>query len=638
MSAEIPFFLDVTVTLPGVKFLQVRRWTLTEALNAWPEMTVEVFGDEPDIDMTALLGQSACVELREAAVPRFDGVVRHVEQQLLDLGSASLFVLTIVPRPWLLTKRSGHRIFQDRTALQIVADVLAPYGAEMDAPEGIILQRALPAYEYRVQCGETDHDFVARLLAEHGLVSLWSPNAEGKRRWIVTDDTTAGSAEIVLPYRPASGALSCTDPHVTAATVVAQLCSSEARLRDYDPRKPAFLLERRHVSADGVEVEGPLSRYDFGVGRFDDERKGEVLAQRRLEELRARSRVYRWEASLALRPGMRVRLEDHPRDDANGDFVVVSARSEVEKGRRTHVAEVVPADQPWRPAPIPKPRIHGTQTAFVVGAPGKEIDVDAEARIAVHFVWDTRPEGASRRVRIATPWAGLDRGFWTLPRVGDEVVVAYLDGDPDQPLVVGSVHNAVAPPALPMPACERQSWWRSRSTPGGEGYNAILMQDTAGDEILALYAERDHFTFVGRRSQTTIGEDEIVQVKGSRTVRVGGGANPGAGDVTTAAAGASSLTAKTIALHSTADMEILCDGSRTDTTTSLHAVGAGNLVMAGVASATLSGGTVGVYAQGDGGTIEVEAAAQIELRVGGSSIRITPDKITLSAPLIELNP
>jgi len=630
MSAVISLFLNVTVSLPKVSFAKVRRYTLADALNAIPEMTVEVFGMDPDLDMADLVGQAASVHLDEPAVPSFDGIVRHVEQRSLDTAGVSIYTLTIAPRPWLTTERGGHRIFQDRTALEIVSDVLAPYGDAMDKPEGVILQHVLPTYEYRVQCGETDHDFLFRILSEHGLSSYWSPDAKGQRRWIVTDDLSAGNADIEVPYRPASGALAATGPHVSSAAVHARLCSSEARLRDYDYRKPAFRLEQRCIAGDVVEAEDALNRYSFAVGRFEDDEDGGVLAARRLEQARSKSRTYRWEASFAMRPGMRIRLHDHPRDDANGDFLVVSAWTEVDSQARKHVAEVVPAQLRWRPEVLPKPRIHGTQTAFVVGAPGKEIDVDKKGRLSVHFHWDTRKGGASRRLRVAMPWTGTNRGFWTSPRVGDEVLVAYLDGDPDQPLVVGSVNNAVSPPATPLPRYETQSWWRSKSSPDGDGYNAILMEDAKGAEALAMYAERDFFSRTGRRAHTVVGENQILEISGSQSVTVGGGQSTGAGNVSTTVGGEYKLTAKTITVHSTGDMSLQCDGSRSDLTTAFHTVGAQNLTLTGSTSATLAGGQIGILAAGDG--------ASIKLEVGGSSIEMSADKITIRSPLVEINP
>lgn len=630
MSAPLSLFLPVTVEITSFSFAKVRRYTLADALHSIPELCVEVFCEDADIDMAELLGQRAVVHLDEPAVPRFDGVVRAVEQRALDVGGTSVYALTVVPWLWLTTKRAGHRIFQDRTAVGIVEELLRPYGAAMEKPESVILQQSLPVHEYRVQCGEQDHDFLFRILAEQGLVSSFLPDAQGKRVWVVTDDTSIGSVDLAVPYRPASGALAATSPHVSAAWVNGRLCSSEVRLRDYDYRKPGVTLEARSLSGDSAGAEEPLTRYSFAVGRFDDEGRGARLSGVGLEQARSKSRTYRWEASFAMRPGMKIRLQDHPRDDANGDFLVVSAWSEVDLHGRSHRAEVVPATDPWRPEPQPKARIQGTQTAFVVGANGKEIDVDDEGRVAVRFHWDTRPGGQSRRVRVAMPWAGPGRGFWTLPRVGDEVVIGYLDGDPDQPLVVGSVNNAAAPTALAMPEHQTRSAWVSQTSPGGDGYNFIQMEDAKGEELLAFRAQRNLHCQTVRDSTTTVG--------GNATLTVGGGAFSGGGNLSTRTSGDLEVASRNIAVHSTGEMSLQCDGSRKDITAGFHTVTADDLLLTGVTTATLNGGTARMLAIGEGGKVEIEAAASIELKVGSSSITMVDGKITLSSPLIELNP
>jgi type VI secretion system secreted protein VgrG len=618
MSAVLSLFLDVTVALPKASFTKVRRYTLVDALNTIPEMTVEVFDLGSELDPADLVGQPASVHLQEPAVSRFDGIVRHVEQRDAGAAVAPVYVLTIVPRPWLLTERSGHRIFQDRTALDIALDVLAPYGEAMDRPEGVIVQHVLPRYEYRVQWAETDHDFLFRILSEHGLCSYWSPDAKGQRRWIVTDDLSMGSADLELPFRPGSGALAAKGPHVSAVSVNARLCASEVRLRDYDHRKPRFRLEEHALSGGAAEPEKVLSRYSFAVGRFDDEQGGAMLAARRLEQARSKSRTYRWETSIALRPGMKVRLCDHPRDDANGDFLVVAAWSEVDPQASKHVVEVVPAELSWRPEVRPKPRIQGTQTAFVTGAPGKEIDVDQEGRIAVHFPWDTRKNGTSRRVRVAMPWMGTNRGFWTLPRVRDEVVIAYLDGDPDQPLVVGSVNNTVAPPVQPLPQFETQSWWISESTGGSGGRNWILMEDEQGNELLAIRAERNFHCDTTRNSITNVGGSASFSVVQGHSIEVGGDAE---------------ITVKGKHTLKAGEVTIESGGARTDKAALYHSIEASSLLVKTQFAVDIKTEDAKVTAK----TVKVEAD-KITLQAGGASIVLGDGKITIQAPLVEINP
>jgi uncharacterized protein involved in type VI secretion and phage assembly len=500
MSAVLSLFLDVAVSLPKVLFPKVRRYTLVDALNTIPEMTIEVVGVDPALDPADLTGSPVSVCLQEPAVPVFEGIVRRVEQRDAGAGAASILALTIVPRAWLLTESSGHRIFQDRSALDIARDVLAPYGEAMDRPEGVILQHVLPVYEYRVQWGETDHDFLFRVLSEHGLCSYWAPDAEGRRRWIVTDDLAAGGADMELPFRPASGALAAKGPHVSAASAGARLCASEIKLRDYDYRKPAFCLEERSLASGVVESEEGLSRYGFAVGRFDDERGGRLLAARRLEQARSKGRTHRWETSIALRPGMKVRLQDHPRD-----------------------------------------------------------------------------------------------------------------GDPDQPLVVGSVNNAVAPPANQLPHLGTQSWWVSKSCGGGDGHNMIVMDDMSGAELLHVRAQRDFTCKTMRNSRTRVGGSASLSVGQGQSVEVGG-------DTKTTVTGRYELHAGDVEIHSKGDIDLEATGARHDSSEKLHSIDSPFVFVDA------------------GNDVRITAKTEIKLVVGSSSITLVDGKITLRASLIELNP
>lgn len=609
-----PDMLEPMVIVSNVLSETVRRYVWTEALNAIPEVVVEVRMLR-EVDVDVLLGQPAVLSAG-AAFPDFAGVVRWARLAALSepgRPNHGLLTLSIVPRLWLTNERSGHRIFQDRTTLEIVSDLLEPYGAEMEKPEGVLFQHPLKKREYRVQCGESDREFLFRLLAEEGLVSCFSPNSSGQILWVVTDDTTAGSPDLDVPYRPGAGALSeAGTKAVLAVAREAQLAPSTAHLRDYTHAHPSLRLDREcHASGSGVEE--PLSRYSFAVGRFADSAEGEQVCARRLQQARSRRRTVRWETSMPVRPGTKVRLREHPHDEANGVFLVVAARSEVGVTHAHHIADVVPAEIPWRPDLPPKPRIHGTQTAFVVGAPGKEIDVDADGRVAVRFHWDTRPEGASRRVRVAMPWAGRGRGFWTLPRVGDEVVIGYLDGDPDEPLVLGSVNNAIAPTMFPLPEFEARSGWVSRTTPGGEGFNYIVMDDVAGKELLALRAERDFHSDTGRNSLSKIGGSAALSVAQGHSVEIGG-------DTKIGVKGRCDVEAGEVVVTTKGDINLNANGGRNDSAETFHYIGAPCVYVAGR------------------NEVQVTAQDAIRLTVGSSSITIADGKITIVSPLIELNP
>ncbi len=196
MSASLSLFLDVTLSVAGLSFVKVRRYSVVDGLHTIPELIVEVLSEDPGLDLAALIGEPATVSLDEPALPRFDGIVRAVEQRSTEPNGVSSYSLTITPALWLTTERSGHHIFRDRSVLGIVADVASRYDHHISAPE-LRLSRAAsdwPTHDYRVQYGETDRDFLFRVLAEEGLVSRWAPSATTPEKlvWTLTDDTSLG--------------------------------------------------------------------------------------------------------------------------------------------------------------------------------------------------------------------------------------------------------------------------------------------------------------------------------------------------------------------------------------------------------------------------------------------------------------
>ncbi|WP_437628016.1 type VI secretion system Vgr family protein [Sorangium sp. So ce1151] len=275
----------------------------------------------------------------------------------------------------------------------------------------------------------------------------------------------------------------------------------------------------------------PSSGFAVGPGALPgvtaaSEKQGEALARQYLDEARSERRTFECHTSFALGAGGRFTVEKHPRGDVNGQLLVIRSRCTVTEGAdgrpvRRNVLVCVPARDPWRPSRRPKPRIFGTQTAFVVGnkAGVDEIDVDEHGRVKVEFRWDRRDlhEGnPTRFVRVSQGWAGLDYGMVMLPRVNEEVIIAYLDGDPDEPVVVGRLHNAWSVAPLKLPAEKTRSIWKSKTSPGGEGFNQIMMEDKKGEELLELHAHRDNLVTVGASQTVGVGGDQKIHVKGER--------------------------------------------------------------------------------------------------------------------------
>lgn len=530
--------LNVEITFPDsdVTGLRVRQYIFEDALNSAFDLRLDVLAADPELDLGKLIGHAITVAFKdEPFLGKLHGIVRAVRQVSAEADGDSNYEILVVPPLWLATRVADHRIFQDTTADEVCSQILALYGGRVPAPAVLALP-GRPKREYRVQYGETDLDFMLRALAEEGLVAYFD-YAESTTDWTLTDDTafTDESAPKVRFVPPGGTGAQIPGPHVSAIALTSGMETTMVTVRDYDFTKPAYVLEQSaETSQPHFEREDPLERYEYLDSKFAaaTEKQGKALAQQYLQEARAERRVLDCRTSFALGAGRRFTVEEHPRGDVNVQVLVVRARCSVTEdaaGKPVKLNQLacVPAADPWRPRRRPKPRIQGTHIAFVVGnkAGVDEIDVDEHGRVKVEFRWDRRDlhEGKPTRfVRVSQGWAGLDYGFVMLPRVNDEVIVAYLDGDPDEPVIVGRLHNAWSVSPLKLPDQKTQSMWKSKTSPGGGGYNEIMMEDKKGQELLRVHAHRDNLVTVGGNQTVDVGGDQKIHVKGLREDHVEG--------------------------------------------------------------------------------------------------------------------
>jgi type VI secretion system secreted protein VgrG len=603
---------------------KVRRYQLREALSALFELTIEVLSADPAIDMAAVVGQPVAVRFDdEPFLKELRGVVRHAAQLTAVPSGDSKYEWIIVPPLWFTTRRRDTRIFQDLTVAEIVALVLgnpAYAGRIPQAVEQLAGNEAMR--EYCVQYGETDHDFIFRLLAEDGIASCFD-HANGSAFTLIANTVTASDlVGAPVPFSdPANlNPLVATDPEaprIAAVTFAAGVTTSATTIRSWDFERPALVLEER-FAAPGASLlpnEGVLETYTFEPGVIDGSPATGQRAAERLQSLRAPARTLVCEASFALPPGSRFTLADHPRADLNVDLLVI-ATSSVEEfgGASTRTLTCIDRHALYIPAQRPKPRIHGTQSAIVVGAPGEEIDVDTFGRVQVEFHWDRRAlhtGGTSRRVRVAQGWAGAAFGLVMLPRVNEEVLVVYLDGDPDEPIIVGRVHNAATISPLQLPAEKTVSVWRSKSSPGGEGFNEIRMDDLAGAERLSLHAQRDYQTDVGRNASTKVTEDQTLEVGGQQTTVVKRSQTLAIVENQTTRVGQTTqIEAKTVSFEGT------------------------EAILAHAPTIMLFNGVSNVMIDGNINLV----SPRIMLTAGSSSIEMVHGEIVIKADIIKLNP
>lgn len=535
-AASIEYELEAGPHGPGE--LEVLAFTAEEQLSAPFELDVTaVIRPGTEVDAQGLLGAPAalCALAGENAARNLHGMVARVRAWEEGGGEERRRLrLTVVPRLWRLGKMVRSRIFQDQTVPQIVAKVLK----DADIEHRLNLTAAYSARNYCVQYRESDLAFVSRLLEEEGIFYLFEHASDG-HVMVIGDSPSAHPplpGEVRIAFREKSNLEPGTD-HADRFSSVREVRSGKVTLRDFDEQRPALDLTSSR-SAEGVEEE--LEIYDYPAG-YREPAAGKARARVRLEAERAQAlRQVGSSVCKRLVPGHVFELAEHPMADLNGEYVLLSVTHRGrQSGRLTAAAGEAIDDEayrnefvclkketPFRPERrTPRPVIHGAQTAMVVGPAGEEIHTDEHGRVKVQFHWDRegrRDDRASCWIRVAQSWAGPGWGALYLPRIGQEVVVEFLEGDPDQPLVTGSVYNGANPPPVSLPGDKTRSTLRTESSPGGGGFNELRYEDASGSEEIYLHAQKDLNVVVENDQTARVGRDQTLQVQGNRSRSVGG--------------------------------------------------------------------------------------------------------------------
>ncbi|MBK8258110.1 MAG: type VI secretion system tip protein VgrG [Polyangiaceae bacterium] len=621
MALRVDLHFPDATHLDGM--LEIHRVDFTDVLSELFQLALVAFSPNSDLEPTQLIGQTVQVHFPDQTLlPSVTGIVRQARRHTAVGGGTTEYRLSVVPREWLLTRARNTCIYQQQSGPDMAVSVLRRHGAQMAAPSNLPAARVR---EYAVQYGETDYDFVLRVLAEDGVTTLFDHRAGGA--WLFTDDTAGGSVQFndVITFNPSN--LTPTGLAVLRWAEVADLETSAIRRRDYDFQKPGFTLQALESASNGGPVEASLEDYTYATGAFSVDAEGKDLTHTRLSAARASRHRLRLVTNFAAGAGSRFTVAG---SDIAGDWVVVRSHSMMESstpGQASLVHEliVIAADIPFRPRVWPKPRIMGVQTAFVVGdTPAGTVDTDEFGRVKVEFRWDRRDLGKgnpTRRVRVAQAWAGPGYGLVTLPRVGDEVLVAFSEGDPDLPLVMGRVHNAVSTTPLSLPEEQKTvSVWKSQSFgPSGpvEGYNFIFMDDAAGEELLAFRAQKNlsglvlkdvHLHVKGHVDSNVVG-NVGGKIEGNQTLNVKGNMDINVDGDVTATLGSLDLTAK-------AHMFLRTNDLRVDESVN-HVVKAGAVYLQGKDVVQVTGAKFHVFCD------------EIVLQAGGSVIKITKGGIDI---------
>ncbi len=525
--------------------IDVRYFNIRERMSSLFEISIVGLCDNPDIDAEAVVGQPFSFTITKgpgALESRtWTGICVDLQQTVLEERGLSTYRLTLVPALWLSTQRRNYRMFQRESEPDIVKKILGEWGiTPIDKLSGTYKKR-----KYRVQYGETDHAFLSRMLEEAG-IAYYFEEQDGETKMVLHDAPHLNDARPPIPFRD-----SPTDAdleHVTKVRVARRMRPGKYTVRDHDYRRPpSFNLASSATSAGGVEE--ALERFHYMPGSFlyesdkgdatpnaDDKGKyrtdeGEAvkLAKRRLEAKRAATKLISFQTdTLDLAPGVVCSLLDHLKSDvAPGKklLVVESSFAGTNDGEWGYEVDALSADLPYRPPCVtPKPRTQGVESATVVGPPGEEIHTDEFGRVRVHFHWDRESkmdDNSSCWIHVNQPWGGTGYGGTNLPRIGQEVLVDFLGGDPDRPVVIGRVYTALQKTPYKLPDNKTQSGWKSNSTNRTGGYNEIMFEDAAGKELVNMQAEKDLNKLVKHDETVKIGNDRTKLVVHDDTHTVG---------------------------------------------------------------------------------------------------------------------
>ena len=511
--------------------VRVARWSGREAISELFQVDVDVVSEDASIAFTDTIGQSAVLTLLGDEEPRYlHGMVARFEQG--DSGKKlTAYRVTVVPKAWRLLHRHDCRVFQEKSTPDIVKAVLEGAGLASGDDFALHLRGTYPPREYCVQWRESDWAFICRLLEDEGIFYYFEHSAD-KHVLVLADQAGAHEAitgEASIPYRQPLGAL-MKGEHVSRFHVSEEARTGKVDVRDYDWTKPDRALEG---SAEG-SAETDLPIYDWMNADVDHDAAGR--APIRLDERRALRRVGRGASACErMVPGYTFTLAEHPRDDFNAKYTLASVDHEGTEPslgdgvggeiRYENTFTCVPSDVSQRPPLItPRPTIRGLQTAMVVGPSGEEIHTDESGRIKVQFQWDRlgqKDDKSSCWIRVGQTWAGPGWGALFIPRVGQEVLVDFLDGNPDRPMVVGAVYHGTNTPPYALPGEKTKSTLKSNSSPGGGGYNEFRFEDKKNNEEVYLRAQKDLFVEVLNDAKRTVGNDDLLDVVNDRTVHVG---------------------------------------------------------------------------------------------------------------------
>lgn len=515
------------------KELMVVDLTVREAVSSPFEAQLRL-ASQDEIGFDDTVGKQALLTFYSGDTDRYlHGIVDRFIQNGMD-GRFYLYHARVVPQIQMLALEQDCRIFQEKSVPDIVEEVLADSGVTSDLVE-MRLQQTYASRDYCVQYRETDLNFVSRLLEEEGIFYFFE-HSRDKHVMVLGDGTVnyqpiAGQGQVV--FNP-GGAMVAKEEAVVDFHLSKQIRSGKYTVRDFNFKNPALELTADKADSENTELE----IYDYAAGHSTPE-AGRTIAKVRLQQaMMHKERADGRSVVPRFVPGFSYTLSDHPMDGFNQEYLLVEVihrgaqpqvlaeKATSETGTSYENAFVaVPSAVTVRPGKtVRKPVVEGVQTAIVTGQSGEEIYTDEHGRVKVQFHWDRQGQNDERSscwIRVSQAWAGAGWGGMHIPRIGQEVIVDFIEGDPDRPIITGRVYHGTNTPPYALPDEKTKSTIKSESTLGGGGSNEIRFEDKKESEEIYIHAQKDENTAVGNDQGIMVGNDRLESIGRDRSLTVG---------------------------------------------------------------------------------------------------------------------
>ena len=609
----------------------VRRMHFSEALSQPYVLSLDLVSEDVAADTEQMLGANLELTIdRETIVRTIHGIVQVVEY--IGVSDDRLQIrVEVVPALQLLSQRVDTRLWQDISVVDVVKEVLSAAFTDYERELTDNLTGTYEPREYIVQYHESDLDFVSRLLEGEG-ISYWfdHDNGDGKELMVLEDSNDNLVDVTTIDDTPELHVIVDRAENAETESVqfldwTRELTSTAVYQRVFDWLDPTVPLEAIAPAAGEVNTDDRgIGRAVYHHGRFV-EGDPDPRTIRKLVHRLQRDKIARGFGNVTgMFPGRKFKIVEHQRGDLDQEYLIRRVIHEADcpevmmgeagtapRYQNRFECLVFDADKPYRPPLLTRcPRIYGPQTAIVTGPEGEEIHTDEHGRVKARFDWDREhglTDDTSMWLRVAHNWAGPGFGTFFVPRVGMEVLVEFLEGSPDQPLVVGCVYNGDNAISVGVPDNKTQSTIRTRSSPNSDGYNELRFEDAAGSEEIFVHAQKDYNEVVENNHSTTVHGNQTNTVDGNQTQSIGG-------NQTETVTGNQTMTVeknRSVTIHGSQSVTIIggesndVDGSKLNIT--------------------------GDYILDASNTIEIQAPTHIKLTCGGSSIMMVPGKITLMA-------